>query len=164
MATCCGMRVTADGTFHCDRKPVAAYAWDGVPFNYKGKPGAAVCDEHQTPLWAEYAINPEDPKFKNLTLVEVLKKPRTIADLRNDPRVTDISDERGSGDGVWVYLIAGWQSSCDTHQVAQDTLKEACAEMALIRPCACDDCAREKKGGDGLPMFAKAIRKMQGVR
>lgn len=161
---CCGQRVTIDGTFYCDRRVVAAYTWDGVPFNYKGKPGAAVCDEHQFALLAEQAINPADPKYKGLVLVAVLKKPRSLADLRKDPRVTDLSDERGNGDGVWAYLVAGYQSSLGTHQVTEDTVAQTCAAMADVRPCACEDCVNEMAGGDGLSMLAKDARKLQGVR
>lgn len=158
MARCCGTTTTIDGTFYCARKPVAAYSWDGAPFNYKGKPGAAVCDEHQYSTFAERA------KYPGLKLIEVLKKPRTIADLKNDPRTTDFSDERGSEDGIWVYLIAGLCSDPETHAVHEDTVAEVCAALASVMPCGCADCVREMAGGDGLPMFAKKIAALQGAR
>ncbi len=156
-ARCCGTRVTVDGTFYCDRKPVAAYTWDGVPFNYNGKPGAAACDEHQTWIFANGG-------YPGLKLIEVLKKPRTMADLKRDPRVTDISDERGSEDGIWAYLVAGFCWAPETHAVHEDTLAEVFRELASVKPCACADCVREASTGEGLPLFARELRKLQGVR
>jgi hypothetical protein len=151
-ARCCGTLKTEDGTFHCDRKPVAAYTWDGVPFLYFGKPGAATCDKHQPGLY-------DAAQYPNLKLLAVLKKPKTLAEIKEDPRVTDLSDERGNNDGVWAYLVAGWQSSMGTHQVAEDTVKEACEQLAYVKPCACADCVNEAKTGEGLPMFVKTMRK-----
>ena len=163
---CCGTRVTIDGTFNCDRKPVAAYSWDGVPFLFNGKPGAAACDEHQFAIYAGHTT-PTDPKYPNLKLIEVLKKPKTIKDLLEDPRVTDFSDERGSEDGIWLYLVSGLCSDPQTHAVHEDTVKEAISYLNDVKPCDCADCKSEAAAGDGLPMFAKKIRKMQasqGVR
>ena len=38
-----------------------------------------------------------------------MKKPRTYKQLRNDPRVSDWSDERDMDEGgLWIYLAPGW--------------------------------------------------------
>ncbi len=157
-ARCCGHRVTVDGTFYCDSKPVAAYTWDGVPFLYNGKPGAATCAEHQQGLYVQSG------QYPGLRLVEVLKKPKTLADLQADPRVTDVSDERGNGDGLWAYLVAGYCWAPETHAVHEDTVAEVCRELDGVKRCPCADCVREAAGGDGLPLFVKKLRTLQGVR
>lgn len=151
--SCCGQIVTVDGTFYCDQKPVAAYSWTGAPYRYKGIPGAAVCWKHQAGLFEIGA------QYPDLKLIEVLKKPKTLKDLSEDPRVTDISVETGSGDGIWVYLVAGLCSDPQTHQVHEDTVKDCISYLNDVKPCACDDCKAEAAGGEGLPMFVKAARK-----
>ncbi|MES2155445.1 MAG: hypothetical protein V4510_09955 [bacterium] len=72
MATCTGQKINDDGTFYCDRTTVAAYSWDGVPFNYKGKPGAAVCSGHEAQLQTNAT------KYPGLTLIERLEQPSVL--------------------------------------------------------------------------------------
>lgn len=74
MATCCGTRMTAEGTFHCPETPVAAYSWDGAPFLYKGKPGAATCAGHESQLLGTQR------NYPGLKLVERLDSPRWVKD------------------------------------------------------------------------------------
>lgn len=54
-----------------------------------------------------------------------------------------VSDERGSDDGYWVYLVPGWQNSNDPgcHIIHEDS-PAACAKAWLIEPCSCDDCEK----------------------
>lgn len=37
-----------------------------------------------------------------------MKKVRTLAQAKDDPRVADYSDERNTGDGIWLYLKRPW--------------------------------------------------------
>jgi hypothetical protein len=54
--------------------------------------------------------------------------------LRADPRVSDISDERAYDEGVWVYLVPGWVSdSTDTGTIHERTLADIRSEMRSIR-------------------------------
>ena len=36
--------------------------------------------------------------------MQKFKKVYTLSQVANDPRVDSISDERGMGDGLWIYL------------------------------------------------------------
>jgi hypothetical protein len=58
--------------------------------------------------------------------------------------ITAVSDERGSGDGYWVYLIAGWQNAMDLgcHIVHEETASECAAVLSDVIPCDCADCER----------------------
>jgi hypothetical protein len=57
--------------------------------------------------------------------------------LRADPRVADISDERGQEHGIWVYLRPGWDTGYDPLQVTrtihEDTINDIRAAMARVR-------------------------------
>lgn len=65
MAHCTGYVMAGEtGMTYCKSTPIAAYTWDGVPFNYKGKPGAAVCVGHENQLKRDEA------KYPGLKLVE----------------------------------------------------------------------------------------------
>lgn len=69
MAHCTGYVMAGEtGMTYCKGAPIAAYTWDGVPFNYKGKPGAAVCSGH------EQQLKHEAPKYPGLVLVERIGK------------------------------------------------------------------------------------------
>lgn len=74
MATCCGQRQYEVephglGTFPCRDRVVAAYAWVGAPFRYKGEEGAAVCAVHEMKM----KQNAED--YCGLKLIERLDGP-----------------------------------------------------------------------------------------
>lgn len=52
------------------------------------------------------------------------RMPRTLADLRSHPWVEEVSDERGSREGIWIYLKAGF-TTCDAcHTIHEQTVKE----------------------------------------
>ena len=89
-----------------------------------------------------------------------MKTPKTIAEMKAHPLVTDFSDERGSGDGIWCYLVAGWAVS-QNHMVHEDTVAQVKAQWKFITKCECDECKDiiAKKGSDTLPMAEKAARK-----
>lgn len=59
-----------------------------------------------------------------------------------DPRIESVSDERSSGDGIWLYLKKGWKSSQDTHCVHEDTVKECREELENVMECSCIECRR----------------------
>jgi uncharacterized protein involved in high-affinity Fe2+ transport len=51
---------------------------------------------------------------------------KTHAKIIADPRVSDVSDETGYGEGVWVYLKPEYVStSTDTGTIHEDTWTEA---------------------------------------
>ena len=67
---------------------------------------------------------PKKPKMMKF------KKVRTLRDLRNDPRVQSVSDERGIGDGIWVYLKEGFTNErleCST--IHEYTVAECCGQL-----------------------------------
>ena len=61
-----------------------------------------------------------------------MKKPRTLEDLKNDPRVDEIHSELENGFSGrktwWCYLKAGWQDQDNPtcHTIHEDTIKEVC--------------------------------------
>lgn len=68
------------------------------------------------------------------------KKARSFADIKNDPRVESISDERGrrgdGGDGIWVYLHVGFHSiSTGCHCVHEWSVKDLIRDFNDIAPC-----------------------------
>jgi hypothetical protein len=64
-----------------------------------------------------------------------MKKPRTYKQLRNDPRVSDWSDERSMGacnDGLWIYLAPGWVTWGECLLTIHEwTVAECCDDVAL---------------------------------
>lgn len=55
--------------------------------------------------------------------------------------IDEISDERGSDEGYWVYLKAGWWSPDDeTHCIHEDTIRECVVKMRNIEPCTKECC------------------------
>jgi hypothetical protein len=59
------------------------------------------------------------------------KKARTLKDIKNDPRVESISDERNgwNNDGIWIYLkYPYWDSCSETSAVHEFTVAE-CLEV-----------------------------------
>ena len=88
-----------------------------------------------------------------------IRWPRSIAEVKADPRVTDFSDERGNGDGVWIYLVAGYDNGDpQSHVISENTLTKALEAFRRIRKCVCADCLREmaSQGGDNKSMKQKA--------
>lgn len=72
---------------------------------------------------------------------KALKNPKTMTQFKADPRVQDISDERGSGDGIWLNLRNGFMcGDTQTHSVHEDTVKECSESMKSVHPCACSEC------------------------
>ena len=58
-----------------------------------------------------------------------MKKPRTYKQLKQDPRVSDWSDERSGGmcnDGLWIYLAPGWVTCEGLLTIHEDTVAECC--------------------------------------
>ena len=66
--------------------------------------------------------------------------PKTIL---KDGRIQEISDERGGGDGIWVYLKPGFINiESETHMIHEDSWKEVIAMRGFIKPCTCEDCQK----------------------
>lgn len=99
-----------------------------------------------------------------------IRFPRTWAELRSHPIVSEISDERlytrrssydkqnecENGDGIWVYFIGGFcngenaahghsPESC-LHQIHEDTLADILREFRSVTPCDCKECVDEAHG------------------
>ena len=54
-----------------------------------------------------------------------IRNPRTWQDALKDPRVEDSSDERNTGDGLWLYLKRPWWcSDTDLAVVHEWTVKD----------------------------------------
>lgn len=61
-----------------------------------------------------------------------MKKPRTLAQLKTDPRVKDWSDERTGwcNDGIWLYLQEGWIApSTGLGTVHEMTVADCCEAL-----------------------------------
>ena len=69
---------------------------------------------------------------------------RVIQKLIDDPRVSEVSDERGSDDGFWVYLKPGWIWQCEVHCVHEDTPSACLIEMRGVESCNCSDYCTSK--------------------
>jgi len=67
-----------------------------------------------------------------------MRNPRTLAELRKDPRVEYISDERRDNGGIWVYLKEGWYNAEQSgpadrlHQIHEDTVRECCDILKYV--------------------------------
>lgn len=50
--------------------------------------------------------------------------------------ISDVSDERDTEDGCWVYLLPGWWHPDDeVHCIHRDNWRECAAEMKRVQPC-----------------------------
>ncbi len=75
-----------------------------------------------------------------MTVTDLPKTLRKFAD-----KIADVSDERGSGDGYWVYLVNGWRDDeGETHCIHEDTITECAKRMKHIQPCTEPDCCDHK--------------------
>lgn len=71
------------------------------------------------------------------------KLPKAIFDLKDDPRVDTIEDERDDNNGYWVYLKRGLINDADgIHMVHEMTVKDVMEKMKAsnIVPCQCGSC------------------------
>lgn len=66
-------------------------------------------------------------------------KPKTLNDIRNHPLVDEVSDERSTGDGIWVYLVNGYCWG-EVHSLHEDTVKGLLAAWDDITRCICGCC------------------------
>lgn len=56
-------------------------------------------------------------------------------------KIDEVSDERATGEGYWIYLKAGWWSPEDeTHCIHEDTIRDCAAKMKCIEPCNHECC------------------------
>ena len=74
------------------------------------------------------------PKLSGFNPEEILaadKTTRTLAQIARHPLVQDISDERGYGDGFWIYLKDGFiNEATDTSGIHEETVAEC---LALLK-------------------------------
>lgn len=60
------------------------------------------------------------------------------------PHVEGISDERGMGDGIWVYYREGFKSTIDRmgalHQEHEDTWSKVYYMARRAMQCSCTEC------------------------
>jgi len=69
------------------------------------------------------------------------RTPRTLQQIKDDPRVEDVSDERQLDSGIWVYLKDGWcdpyhdpKGWPDCNSLREDTVKALIPRLARIKP------------------------------
>lgn len=71
------------------------------------------------------------------------KTPRTIAQLKADPRVADCYHE--TDNGFWIELKPGWTADPrDAHDIHEDTVADALSEFRDVVPCDCESCKAGK--------------------
>lgn len=58
--------------------------------------------------------------------------PRTLAGLSSHPWVESVSDERGTGAGIWVYLKPGYVTHDCCHTIHESTVKECCRAFRFV--------------------------------
>lgn len=59
-----------------------------------------------------------------------MKKLKTLADIKNDPRVAEISDERHLDQGIWVYLLNDYFNEfLDSGKIHEETVSECLEQM-----------------------------------
>tara|TARA_R110000803_G_scaffold102638_1_gene170729 strand:- start:2521 stop:2745 length:225 start_codon:yes stop_codon:yes gene_type:complete len=65
-----------------------------------------------------------------------MKRPRTLKDLQNDPRVSEIYSEVDDIKTWWCYLKHGWQDSENKtcHTIHEDTIKRVCSSVHYAIP------------------------------
>lgn len=64
--------------------------------------------------------------------MEKFKKVRTLADIKNDPRVDSIHKEYDP-ESWWCYLRAGWQwDNNEQHTIHEVTIKGICEELNVM--------------------------------
>lgn len=79
-----------------------------------------------------------------MTKSELPKSLRRFAD-----KVESVSDERGGGDGYWVYLACGWRDEDgETHCVHEDTPTACAARMKHLKPCLTPGCCKVPLEGE----------------
>jgi hypothetical protein len=59
-------------------------------------------------------------------------RPRTLAQLTAHPWVESVSDERGMGAGIWVYLRPGFVTHDSCHTIHETTVKECCRAFRFV--------------------------------
>lgn len=65
--------------------------------------------------------------------------PKTLQ--RFADKIDAIEDLRGSDEGYWIHLRAGWINTMDgTHSVLKDTITECARAMRFVEPCTGDCC------------------------
>lgn len=74
----------------------------------------------------------------------------TIEKIKNHPAVVDISDERGLGDGFWVYLRSGWTyDNPGEHSLHEETPTQCLKLLKSLMPCGCSDECRRAQASAG---------------
>ena len=63
--------------------------------------------------------------------------------VQHDKRIEELSDERSSGNGWFVYLVPGWRLD-NAHCFGEDNRKEVRETMKRVQPCDCADCKRKR--------------------
>lgn len=56
-----------------------------------------------------------------------------------DKRIEATSDERATGDGIWLYLKPGWIWG-EVHFVHEDTVTACRQALRTVEACHCDEC------------------------
>lgn len=83
-----------------------------------------------------------------------MKESEIIKKILKDPRVQEISDERGMDDGFWIYLKSGWIDpiGSEAHHIHEDTPAEAYKYLKWIAPCdCCSECEAVHKVNKNPP-------------
>lgn len=64
--------------------------------------------------------------------------------------IREVSDERSTDEGYWVYLTPGlWSPDDETHCIHENTPRECAIKMKRVEPCSCcgKESAAAKRGG-----------------
>jgi len=63
---------------------------------------------------------------------------------RHQDKIREVGDERGTEDGYWIYLKAGfcWDDQ-GLHSLHENTVSDIIRAFGSVMPCRCKDCAEQ---------------------
>lgn len=59
---------------------------------------------------------------------------------RNQNLIDEVSDERDTDDGIWIFLKYGWCFDNSCHIVHEDTARAIIQAFKSVRACSCPEC------------------------
>lgn len=78
-----------------------------------------------------------------ITIKNLSTFPKTLQAFVTAPsrveKISEVSNETGSGDGYWIILSQGWQHE-DCHAVHEWNATDLMRSFKLVAPCQCEDC------------------------
>ena len=84
--------------------------------------------------------------------LSTVRKPRTFAEISAHPWVESVSDERSTGEGIWVYFKAGVTDCSGGHTLHESTVKECLAAWSDFSDNPFDAWLQDPAPGEAAPV------------